>query len=202
MLVCIATDSTWRLPVRLLFDNSLPAGLRSQQMSRTPSCPSEDDTDSLFGSPSPCPPIETTTLAETEVGSIALPGTHMSCSGLPTHFPSPVSAIPDSSNREAGQLCGDRDTATAETLHALQHPPGRVMEKEKRKKKTTATVSTAVATPSRNDVIERARQRQRQLIAELECAKVELWETSIEGGVLVHLIRDQLKQAVRPESLA
>ncbi|KAI6125138.1 hypothetical protein EDD16DRAFT_492060 [Pisolithus croceorrhizus] len=189
-------------------------------MSRTPSSASEDDTDSLFGSPPPCPSIgvkfsaifnvvyslqqllETTTLAETEVGSIALPGTHMSCSGLPTHFPSPVSAIPDSSNREAGQLCGDRDTATAETLHALQHPPGRVMEKEKRKKKTTATVSTAVATPSRNDVIERARQRQRQLIAELECAKVELWETSIEGGVLVHLIRDQLKQAVRPESLA
>ncbi|KAI6107902.1 hypothetical protein F5141DRAFT_1119265 [Pisolithus sp. B1] len=168
-------------------------------MSRTPLSASEDDTDSLFGSPPPCPPIETTTLAETEVGGIALPGTHMSCSGLPTHFPSPVSAIPD---REAGQPYGDQDTATAETLHALQHPPRGAMEKEKRKKKSTTTVSTAVATPSRNDVIERARQRQRQLTAELECAKVELWETSIEGGVLVHLIRDQLKQAVRPESLA
>ncbi|KAI6025030.1 hypothetical protein BKA83DRAFT_4255780 [Pisolithus microcarpus] len=169
-------------------------------MSRTPSCAGEDDTDSLFGSPPPCPPIDTMALAETEVGSIALPGTHMSCSGLPTHFPSPVPAVPDNTNREAGQPYEDQETATAETPHDPQHPPRRAIEKEKRKKKSTVTASTAAATPSRNDVIERARQRQRQLIAELECAKVELWETSIEGGVLVHLIRDQLKQAVQADS--
>lgn len=140
-------------------------------------------------------------LAETEVESIALPGTHMSCSGLPTHFPSPVPAVPDNANREASQPSEDRDTATAEeTLQDLQHPARRAIEKEKRKKKSSTTPSTAAATPSRNDIIERARQRQRQLIAELECAKVELWETSIEGGVLVHLIRDQLKQAVQADS--
>ncbi|KAI5998814.1 hypothetical protein EDD15DRAFT_2363673 [Pisolithus albus] len=170
-------------------------------MSRAPSPGSEDNTDSLFGSPPPFPPTDSMALAETEVESIALPGTHMSCSGLPTHFPSPVPAVPDSANREASQPSEDRDTATAEeTLQDLQYPPRRAIEKEKRKKKSSTTPSTAAATPSRNDIIERARQRQRQLIAELECAKVELWETSIEGGVLVHLIRDQLKQAVQADS--
>lgn len=169
-------------------------------MSRTPSSASEDDTDSLFGSPPPCPSIETTALADREVASIALPGTHMSCSGLPTRFPSPVPAIPGGSSREADQPHGHRDKATAETLHGLQNPPRRTTDKEKTRKKSNASLSTAATTPSRDDVIERARQRQRQLIAEIECAKVELWETSIEGGVLVHLIRDQSKHIVRPSS--
>ncbi|KAI6155342.1 hypothetical protein BKA82DRAFT_197241 [Pisolithus tinctorius] len=164
-------------------------------MSRTPSSASEDDTDSLFGSPPP----EATALAETEVGSIALPGTHMSCSGLPT-----VLAIPDSSNREADQphvnTYERRDNATGETLHGPQYPPTHATDKEKRRKRPTTSVTTAATTLSRDDIIERARQRQRQLIAEIECAKVELWETSIEGGALVHLVRDQLKQTARSGS--
>lgn len=40
------------------------------------------------------------------------------------------------------------------------------------------------------DILQRARERRRQIVAEIERAKVELWETSIEGGVLVHLAKD------------
>ncbi|OJA12423.1 hypothetical protein AZE42_03384 [Rhizopogon vesiculosus] len=39
-------------------------------------------------------------------------------------------------------------------------------------------------------ILQRARERRRQIVAEIERAKVELWETSIEGGVLGHLIKD------------
>jgi hypothetical protein len=39
-------------------------------------------------------------------------------------------------------------------------------------------------------VLQRARERRRQIVAEIERAKVELWETSIEGGVLGHLAKD------------
>lgn len=42
----------------------------------------------------------------------------------------------------------------------------------------------------KEDILQRTRERRRQIVAEIERAKVELWETSIEGGVLGHLIKD------------
>lgn len=39
-------------------------------------------------------------------------------------------------------------------------------------------------------ILQRARERRRQIVGEIERAKVELWETSIEGGVLGHLMKD------------
>lgn len=44
----------------------------------------------------------------------------------------------------------------------------------------------------KEDVLQRARERRRQIVGEIERAKVELWETSIEGGVLGHLMKDPL----------
>ncbi|KAI9512108.1 hypothetical protein F5148DRAFT_129777 [Russula earlei] len=40
------------------------------------------------------------------------------------------------------------------------------------------------------DVIRRAKDRRQQLLAELERAKVELWEATLEQGVLNHLMKD------------
>ncbi|EGN99251.1 hypothetical protein SERLA73DRAFT_123054 [Serpula lacrymans var. lacrymans S7.3] len=45
---------------------------------------------------------------------------------------------------------------------------------------------------NKEDTIRRARERRRQLVAEVERAKVELWETSIEGGVLMQLAKDNI----------
>ncbi|THH20736.1 hypothetical protein EW146_g669 [Bondarzewia mesenterica] len=43
---------------------------------------------------------------------------------------------------------------------------------------------------NKQETIRRARERRQQLVAELERAKVELWETTIEQGVLAHLLKD------------
>ena len=44
------------------------------------------------------------------------------------------------------------------------------------------TAANGRTLPSRDEILKNARERQRQLVAELESAKVELWEASIEGG--------------------
>ncbi|KAH7911071.1 hypothetical protein BJ138DRAFT_1151491 [Hygrophoropsis aurantiaca] len=46
------------------------------------------------------------------------------------------------------------------------------------------------AISNKEDIVRRARERRRQLVTEIERAKVELWETSIEGGVLVQLAKE------------
>ncbi|KAI0040259.1 hypothetical protein FA95DRAFT_902233 [Auriscalpium vulgare] len=43
---------------------------------------------------------------------------------------------------------------------------------------------------NKQDVIQRAKERRRQLMVELERAKIELWETTLEQGVLAHLVKD------------
>jgi hypothetical protein len=43
---------------------------------------------------------------------------------------------------------------------------------------------------NKQEIIQRAKYRRRQLETELEKAKVELWETTIEQGVLNHLMKD------------
>lgn len=43
---------------------------------------------------------------------------------------------------------------------------------------------------NKEDILQRALERRRQIVGEIERAKVELWETSIEGGVLGHLMKD------------
>jgi len=43
---------------------------------------------------------------------------------------------------------------------------------------------------NKQEIIQRAKERRQQLVAELEKAKVELWEATIEQGVLSHLMKD------------
>lgn len=42
----------------------------------------------------------------------------------------------------------------------------------------------------KEDIILRSKERRRQLLAEIERAKIQLWETTLEQGVLTHLIKD------------
>ncbi|KAI0303764.1 hypothetical protein B0F90DRAFT_1322107 [Multifurca ochricompacta] len=44
---------------------------------------------------------------------------------------------------------------------------------------------------SKQEMIQRAKERRQQLLAELEKAKVELWEATIEQGVLIHLLKEE-----------
>lgn len=55
---------------------------------------------------------------------------------------------------------------------------------------TSSAVSTSKGTLDKQAILERARERRRQLVAEIERAKVEIWETTIENAVLVHFMRD------------
>ncbi|KAF8842119.1 hypothetical protein BDN67DRAFT_424980 [Paxillus ammoniavirescens] len=57
-------------------------------------------------------------------------------------------------------------------------------------RRSANTGTTTKATLAKDAILERARERRRQIAAEIERAKIEQWETSIEGGVLVHLLRD------------
>jgi len=43
---------------------------------------------------------------------------------------------------------------------------------------------------NKQEVIQRAKDRRQHVVTELEKAKVELWEATIEQGVLSHLMKD------------
>jgi hypothetical protein len=49
-----------------------------------------------------------------------------------------------------------------------------------------------LTTEKREDILQRARERRSQLVAEIERAKIELWETTIEQGVLSHIAKEKL----------
>ena len=54
------------------------------------------------------------------------------------------------------------------------------------------TSSGRLTTEKREDILQRARERRSQLVAEIERAKIELWETTIEQGVLAHIAKEKL----------
>lgn len=56
---------------------------------------------------------------------------------------------------------------------------------------TPSVVSTSKGTLDKQAILERAQERRRQLVAVIERAKIEVWETTIENAVLVHLMRDR-----------
>ncbi|KAG6333330.1 hypothetical protein ID866_5763 [Astraeus odoratus] len=155
----------------------------------------DDDADSLFGS-SP-PPDEG--LVSRNVASIALPGSHMSCSGLPPHFtPHLISAssetfTPGTNGTETNGSDDETDVRSQDHSHS-QH---QVTKKGKPRTKSTSSrphCTNVSGNTSHEEILRQAQERRRQLIAEIECAKVELWETSIEGGVLVHLMKGRIKR--------
>lgn len=170
-----------------------------QAVSRMSSTTDEEDNGSLFGSPppSPVPPDS----FERNIGIIALPGSHMSCSGPPAHTLSrSISAASNLAVAGTPQASGF-DTTDDGGLRSQgsQYSQRSTVDKRNNQKRSSASSRSSTTNRStnagplllsRNEILENARERQRQLVAELECAKVELWEASIEGGVLVHLMRD------------
>ncbi|KAI0058173.1 hypothetical protein BV25DRAFT_1902289 [Artomyces pyxidatus] len=59
--------------------------------------------------------------------------------------------------------------------------------------------TSSAKAPNKQDILRRAKERRLQLAAELERAKVELWETTIEQGVLAHLVKDSRVQDSGPQ---
>ncbi|KAH0833305.1 hypothetical protein J3R83DRAFT_12370 [Lanmaoa asiatica] len=55
---------------------------------------------------------------------------------------------------------------------------------------TSSVASTPKGVLDKQAIIERARERRGQLVAEIERAKIEMWEMSVENAVLVHFMRD------------
>ncbi|KAI0784607.1 hypothetical protein C8Q75DRAFT_390214 [Abortiporus biennis] len=64
--------------------------------------------------------------------------------------------------------------AAAAAARPQQHPP-----------------STKVTNPNKADIIRRAQKMRNQLLAEVRRAKVELWETAMEGGCLALIAKDK-----------
>lgn len=58
--------------------------------------------------------------------------------------------------------------------------------------RTEATHLRRMPTLNKQDILARAKERRRQLVGEIDRAKVELWETTIEQGVLVLLVKEKL----------
>ena len=56
--------------------------------------------------------------------------------------------------------------------------------------KPTTTTATRAKPIDREDVFNRARAMRAQIVGEIERAKVELWETTMEGGCLSTLSKD------------
>lgn len=60
--------------------------------------------------------------------------------------------------------------------------------------KMPARVNSATRIPnaSKQDILRRAKERRMQLLGEIDKAKVELWETTIEQGVLANIIKEKI----------
>ncbi|KAH7884719.1 hypothetical protein F5I97DRAFT_1891490 [Phlebopus sp. FC_14] len=83
-------------------------------------------------------------------------------------------------------------TEEPQRLTAIQKGKGKAIATPtpRASSKSTTTSRGKKVSLAKDDILERARERRRQLVAEIERAKIELWETSIEGGVLIHLAKD------------
>ncbi|KIM60089.1 hypothetical protein SCLCIDRAFT_26876 [Scleroderma citrinum Foug A] len=138
----------------------------------------EEDNNSLFGSPPPSPLQDS---FERNVSTIALPGSHILSYSTPAAS-NVVVGVPQVNDPDA---IGEASSQCSQCS---------IVNVKKCQKRSTASSRSNTANrrplPSRDEILKNARERQRQLVAELESAKVELWEASIEGGVLVHLMRD------------
>ncbi|TFK47791.1 hypothetical protein OE88DRAFT_742938 [Heliocybe sulcata] len=55
---------------------------------------------------------------------------------------------------------------------------------------TNRPAGSSTRNPNKEDILRRSKERRRQLLAEIERAKIQLWETTLEQGVLTNLIKD------------
>jgi hypothetical protein len=107
-----------------------------------------------------------------------------SSDSLPNHplYPgSHVTASPVSSR--ASSAVPRQGSAAFTTTPTAQNPP---LSDHQRHYQAPSTNQAS----NKQEIIRRAKHRRQQLVAELEKAKVELWEVTIEQGVLNHLMKD------------
>ena len=52
--------------------------------------------------------------------------------------------------------------------------------------------TTRIPNANKQDILKRAKERRMQLLGEIDRAKVELWETTIEQGVLANIIKEKI----------
>ncbi|KIK96142.1 hypothetical protein PAXRUDRAFT_328121 [Paxillus rubicundulus Ve08.2h10] len=121
-----------------------------------------------------------------------------------TEVPKTIGKAPDShpESQALNQALTRRPSPLTEL--AVAQPPLTATQKGKAKatpavaskassastRRPSNTGTAAKAPLAKGAILERARKWRRQIAAEIERAKIEQWETSIEGGVLVHLLRD------------
>jgi hypothetical protein len=80
-------------------------------------------------------------------------------------------------------------STTSVTTTSPIHEPAATATATSFRQTMANTKSTKMAL-DRQTILRRARERREQLVAEIARAKIELWETTIEQGVLVHLSKD------------
>ena len=57
---------------------------------------------------------------------------------------------------------------------------------------TRVSSTTRIPNANKQDILKRAKERRMQLLGEIDRAKVELWETTIEQGVLANIIKEKI----------
>ena len=118
-------------------------------------------------------------------------------SGLSPSNLTSISSSSDSSSHHSSRI-GSHVTMTPMSSRASSAAP----RQESAASATTPTAQTVslsdqrpqappkVKALNKQEIIRRAKDRRQQLALELERAKVELWETTVEQGVLNHLMKD------------
>jgi hypothetical protein len=129
-----------------------------------------------------------TSLLYNSIPRISSPSTLTSLSSssdfLPHHPPYPgshVTASPMSSR--ATSAAPRRGSAASTSTPTAQIPP--LSDQQRHNQAPTSNKAS-----NKQEIIRRAKHRRQQLVTELEKAKVELWEATIEQGVLNHLMKD------------
>lgn len=112
------------------------------------------------------------------MNTIALPGSQMSCTRLPVH------PLEIRDNHPAHRLALPEPDEPLTSADDVVHHQALAVSRPTSNTRTANTKSSEVS------VLDSARELRRKIVAEIECAKVELWETSIEGGTLAHLLKD------------
>ena len=104
---------------------------------------------------------------------------------LPYHPPCPNSHVTTSPTpSRASSAAPRRGSTLSATTPTAQVPSISGTRRQNQAPKSNKALN-------KQEVIQRAKYRRRQLMTELEKAKVELWEATIEQGVLNHLMKDQ-----------
>ncbi|KIP05846.1 hypothetical protein PHLGIDRAFT_24877 [Phlebiopsis gigantea 11061_1 CR5-6] len=145
-----------------------------------------EDMPMIVGPPSIPALLSATSLASSRASSSSAPSIHTTTPNLPTHLQGPAPFNPL-----------DVLEPLRKTLEALLPQPSRVsslLVAPPAVMQSRPSVPTQVK--DRDEILRRARLMRQQLAEEIERAKIELWETTMEGGCLAVLAKERDKSVV------